>query len=483
VRRGKGHGAERPAGPVRLAEWLARATPADAAQRAGTGAGGGDAPWTPVASLREGDAHAGCYCVGSVQTLRTKTDKPYLKVQLSDRTGTLEGRVWDDAERLAPLLAAGTFVGVRGRVEVFAGVTQLRVEEVAPVTVEPEELAHFLPRSPYDPDAMGRELDRLVAGIGDPELRAVAARLLDGDAAVGRAFRAAPAAKHNHHAYLGGLLEHSLSVAFLCDALARHYGDLVDRDLLVTGALLHDIGKIREIATTAGFPYTDEGKLLGHILLGLDMVRDAAREVGGHGAALDGQRLELLLHLVASHQGRHEWQSPREPRTLEALLLHYADDLDAKMNQAAALVRAVDGDGWSAYDRGFGREFLRHAATAPRPAGPTPAPDPAQEPAAEEPAAEEPAAEMPAAEEPAAEEPAAEMPPDPVGEPWPFDAVEHDPARRPAPESAPGAEGAEGAEAPHEAEDVTPPAATPADATPEEQQRPGRPPDTLDLFR
>jgi 3'-5' exoribonuclease len=472
VRKGKGGGAERPAGPLRLAEWLARAAAAGAAPRAD----GGDEPWTPVAGLREGDAHAGCYCVGSVQTLRTKTDKPYLKVQLSDRTGTLEGRVWDDAERLAPLLAAGTFVGVRGRVEVFAGVTQLRVEEVVPVVIEPEELAHFLPRSGYNPEAMGRELDRLVAGIGDPALRALAARLLAGDAATGRAFRAAPAAKHNHHAYLGGLLEHSLSVAFLCDALARHYGDLVDRDLLVTGALLHDIGKIREIATTAGFPYTDEGKLLGHILLGLDMVRDGAREVIAEGAALDERRLELLLHLVASHQGRHEWQSPREPRTLEALLLHYADDLDAKMNQAAALVRAVEGDGWSAYDRGFGREFLRHAATAPRPVSAAPAPVAVEE-ASDAEESDEPVAKEPAAveEAPVLEESAAVTPPDPAGEPWPFDAEqEPEPPPAPSPESAPMPEPGV------EATDAT-------DAPDADQPRPGPgpgpSPGTLDLFR
>jgi 3'-5' exoribonuclease len=137
--------------------------------------------------------------------------------------------------------------------------------------------------------------------------------------------------------------------------LARHYGPDIDRDLLLTAALIHDIGKVREIGAQPGFPYTDEGKLLGHILIGLQLVADAARQV----PALPPQRLLLLQHLSASHRGRYEWQSPREPRILEGLILHYADDLDAKMNQAAALVARVD-KGWTAYDRSFARDFLRH---------------------------------------------------------------------------------------------------------------------------
>jgi 3'-5' exoribonuclease len=179
----------------------------------------------------------------------------------------------------------------------------------------------------------------------------------------------APAAKQNHHAYLGGLIEHTLSITRVCDLLAAHYGASLDRDLLIAGALLHDIGKIREIGARSGFPYTDEGKLLGHIVIGMQVVADAARHVPALGEA----RLLLLQHLIASHQGRFEWHSPREPRILEAIVLHYADDLDAKLNQASSLIDAVTG-GWTAYDRSFGRDFLRHrhvhASPAVRPAAP-----------------------------------------------------------------------------------------------------------------
>lgn len=317
----------------------------------------GAAPPTPdIADTADGELYVGCFYLQAVAVLRTKHDKPYLRLQLLQRNGSVEGRVWDDAERVADAVRAGSFVGVRGRVQSFNGSRQIAVDEIAPVDVEPDELALFMARSPRDPRVMEAELDARIATVEDPPLRTLLRRTLGKGTPVGDRFRIAPAAKGNHHAYLGGLLEHSLSVAGICDFLAGHYAALVDRDLLVTGALLHDVGKTREISAEVGFPYTDEGKLLGHIVVGIEMVRQEAKHVAG----LEENRLLLLLHLVASHQGKYEWQSPREPRTLEALLLHYADDLDAKTNQVAAIVDSVEGTGWSGYDRGFGREFLRH---------------------------------------------------------------------------------------------------------------------------
>src|SRR5690606_20284674 len=182
-----------------------------------------------------------------------------------------------------------------------------------------DELDLFLPRSPRAADVMERELEALIASVRDRGLRALLHRMLDGDSETGRAFRRAPAAKRNHHAYLGGLLEHTLSVATACDLLARHYGPEIDRDLLIPGALLPDVGKVREIVAGTGFPFSDEGRLLGHILLGLQMVEAAAAAV----PELPAERRLLLLHLVASHQGRYEWQSPRRPKILEGLILHY----------------------------------------------------------------------------------------------------------------------------------------------------------------
>jgi 3'-5' exoribonuclease len=263
--------------------------------------------------------------------------------------------MWEGVEDVIDVLRPGMYVGVRGRLERYQDERQLRVEVIAPLRVELDDLVLFLPRSARAAEHMEAELRGAIDSIGDPGLRALLVALLGAGTDTGHAFRLAPAAKQNHHAYLGGLMEHTLSVVRVCDLLASHYGPAIDRDLLVAGALLHDLGKVREIGARAGFPYTDEGKLLGHILIGLQMVADAAASL----TSLPPARLLLLQHLIASHQGRYEWQSPREPRTLEALVLHYADDLDAKLNQAGSLVAAVPA-GWTAYDRSLGRDFLRH---------------------------------------------------------------------------------------------------------------------------
>ncbi|MGH7477048.1 MAG: 3'-5' exoribonuclease YhaM family protein [Longimicrobiales bacterium] len=316
-------------------------------------------PWPSVQDVPEGELIVGCYSIATVQLGTTRHDKPYLRLQLCDRHGMVEARVWDDAETLASELGIGSFVGVRARIERFNESRQLRIETVELLHLADDELELFMPRSARDHASMERELEERLASIGDAGFLRLLRRVLDRKRETGRAFRYAPAAKYNHHAYVGGLLEHTLSVVGVCQRLAEHYGARLDRDLLVTGALLHDIGKIREIGLEPGFPYTDEGKLLGHILIGLELVRDAARDLPN----LSADRLNLLLHLIASHQGRYEWQSPREPRTLEAIALHYADDLDAKMQQALELTEKVEG-GWTPYDRSLGRELYRHRTRA-----------------------------------------------------------------------------------------------------------------------
>ncbi|HSJ05843.1 MAG TPA: HD domain-containing protein [Longimicrobiales bacterium] len=312
-------------------------------------------PWPPTLGLRDGSLVSACFSVMQVSVGRTRNDAPYLRLQLADCHGSVEARMWDNVAPVADVIRPGTYVGVRGRIESYQDQRQLRIDELAILRVDLEDLVLFLPRSARAAEQMDAELAAIIESIDDAALRALVVATLGPDADAGQAFRLAPAAKQNHHAYLGGLVEHTLSVARVCDALAFHYGPAIDRDLLIAAALLHDIGKVREIGARAGFPYTDEGKLLGHIVIGMQMVADVARDVPG----LPPGRLLLLQHLIASHQGRYEWHSPREPRTLEAIVLHYADDLDAKLHQAAALTDTV-AVGWTAYDRGFGRDFLRH---------------------------------------------------------------------------------------------------------------------------
>jgi 3'-5' exoribonuclease len=299
-----------------------------------------------------------CYILHDARRAETKQSKPYLKLLLGDRSGTIDGFVWDDADRWEPLCVVEEVVGVRARVGSYQDRLQLRIASVEPLRAGPADLEHLLPSSPRPRDQMERELDQLIASVADRGLRKLLQRCLGRGAELGRAFRAHPAAKRNHHAYLGGLLEHSLSVATVCDRLAAHYRDSgvrLDRDLLVAGALLHDIGKLRELK---GFPapgYTTEGQLLGHIVIGIQMVGREAEGV----AELASERLLLLLHLIASHQGKPEWDSPKVPQLLEGLVLHYADDLDAKLNQAGSMLAGVSSGEWSAYDRSMERAFFQ----------------------------------------------------------------------------------------------------------------------------
>lgn len=338
----------------------------------------GDAPypWPAAAWLQPGDPLVACYTVVSVGQTRDADGQAVLELQLADARGGIMG--WAAADGTADWVRPGLYVGVRGTIVDAGGWTLLGITEISPVRVGLDDLALFLPHSSADPHVLEAELQRLIASVAHTGLRALLVRMLGAETEIGRGFRLAPAATRNHHACLGGLFEHTVSVARLCDFAADHYGAMVDRDLLIAGALLHDIGKIREIGARAGFPYTDEGRLLGHILLALQMTGDAARDIGIE----PGTRL-LLEHLIASHQGRHEWQSPREPRIIEAFILHHIDDLDAKVDHARILLDTVDA-GWTEYDRSLRRELLKHAPAdstgQPSPgdvAGVSAAPDPA----------------------------------------------------------------------------------------------------------
>jgi 3'-5' exoribonuclease len=326
----------------------------------------GCVPWPLVGELTDGDDVAACYVVHEARKLQTKSDQPYLRLVLGDRSGSIEAVVWDDAERWEPLCQPKAIIGVRGKVHLYQDRPQLRVTSLAPVRAGPSDMEYLLPTSRRDGQLMERELDAHVASVQDRGLRALLRRCLGRETQLGRAFRAHPAATRNHHAYHRGLLEHTLSVTGICDRLVDHYreqGVHLDRDLLLTGALLHDLGKVEELEPPPAPSYTTQGRLLGHIVLGIALV---ARE-GAPIAELGAERLLLVQHLIASHQGRPEWDS-RVPQLLEALVLHYADDLDAKTNQAAAALANVSPGEWSAYDRSLGRSFyLPESAPAAAP--------------------------------------------------------------------------------------------------------------------
>lgn len=311
------------------------------------------------ADLRVGQEVSEVFCVGRVQR-RMGRNGPFLTLEFVDRSGRIPGVAWDEVEAIAERLAEGGYARVGGRVTDFRGEPQIHVVEAgpAPPALEPSE---YLPAGPVPSERSIEGIRRLARTISDTGLRRLVLGFLD-DPAFARRFGAAPAAKLHHHAYVGGLAEHTLSVMELCAAAAEHYRDL-DRDLLLAGAFCHDLGKVRELAVEPGFPYTEEGELVGHIVLGHDMVRDRARET-----ALAEERAIDLGHLVLSHQGELEWGSPVEPRTLEALVLHFLDNLDSKVASARPHLARIE-KGRTAWVRSLGRALFRRGDRAADPAG------------------------------------------------------------------------------------------------------------------
>jgi len=289
----------------------------------------------------------------------TKNGKPYLMLVLQDKSGDIAARAWNDAARLAALAEVGRVLRVRGQAVSYQDKVQIKVDDLAPLTPDEEEQWRdtLVPGSTRPQEEMEAELQGLLRGIGQPQLRRLLRRIF-GDEDIGPLFRRAPAAKKMHHAYRGGLLEHTLSLARLVERVAAHYPRL-DRDLLLAGALLHDLGKVRELVEKKGvFDYSDAGRLVGHLVQGADMVRDAAARVPGFPPEL----LDQLLHLILSHHGRHEFGAPCLPMTPEAIVLHYLDDLDAKMQYIEGLTARLDGPGphWTDYQRPLERRlFLR----------------------------------------------------------------------------------------------------------------------------
>ncbi|MHB8810202.1 MAG: 3'-5' exoribonuclease YhaM family protein [Desulfobulbaceae bacterium] len=315
-----------------------------------------------IADLKEGQQLYDLFLVSKKNLAETKSGNPYLALTLMDRTGEIEARAWDNAARLDAIAEVGRIVAVEGQVKAFRDQLQLNLTGLQPVAEGSVDLAHFMPASRRGVSEMQAELSGLIASVTDPGLNQLLTGLFQGKLL--QEFSRAPAAKMMHHACLGGLLEHTLSVAGLALKICDHYTRL-DRDLLLAGALLHDLGKIREFSYAAlPFDYTDQGRLIGHLVLGAEMVRRQAESV----PALAPARLDQLLHLILSHHGRHEFGSPCLPMTSEAILLHHLDDMDAKMELIDRLSEQVEGDTyrWSDYQRSLERFlFLRGHDAAP----------------------------------------------------------------------------------------------------------------------
>jgi 3'-5' exoribonuclease len=262
----------------------------------------------------------------SMKSLRDKKDGgKYLALILMDRTGSMEARMWDEAAEASPGFEQGDVVKVKALVCRYNERLQMKLERIRAAQDGEYDPVDFLPQTTKDIDALWAELNGYVDSFSDPHLKALLRAFLD-DPEIAAAYRHAPAAKAMHHAWLGGLLEHVVSLMGVCELAAKHYPE-VHRDLLLTGAVLHDIGKLQELAWKKSFDYTMQGQLLGHISIGYGMIEKKLETLPDF-----PPRLRVLVqHMVLSHHGKYEFGSPKLPMTPEAILLHYLDDMDAKM--------------------------------------------------------------------------------------------------------------------------------------------------------
>ncbi len=271
------------------------------------------------------------YLVLSKQNRTTRSAKPYISLILGDNSGQIEARIWDPADnRIAVDFSKGDVVKARACCSKFEGVLQLKIDLLKKVGATDYDRADLLPATTYSVEELWQKLEHSIASFTDPWLQRLVVSLL-ADPAIREAFREAPAAKQLHHAWLGGLLEHVVSLLGLADKVVPHYPILM-RDLVLTGVILHDLGKIRELAWTTGFEYTLEGTLLGHIQIGAAMIEKQIDEIPGFPPRLK----TLVLHMILSHHGKLEFGSPKIPMIPEALMLNFLDDMDAKMATLAS---------------------------------------------------------------------------------------------------------------------------------------------------
>jgi 3'-5' exoribonuclease len=308
-----------------------------------------------VNELQPNQVVTATFLVHHKEIRQKKSGELYLSLLLGDRTGDLDAKMWDNVAEVMHTFDRDDFVCVKGLYTIYQNRPQLTIHKVQRVDDSEVDPADFFPVSARDPEEMFAELRQIVAGVRHPHLNALLSAFLD-DPDIASRLKRAPAAKSVHHAYLGGLLEHILSVCRLCQFAAGHYKHL-DLDLLLAGAVLHDIGKLYELRYDRSFGYTTEGQLLGHIAIGLRLIADKLHHLPGFPPRLRA----LVEHMVLSHHGQLEFGSPKVPLFPEALLLHYLDDLDSKMECMRARVDQdphLEGD-WTTYSQPLDRIILK----------------------------------------------------------------------------------------------------------------------------
>ncbi len=296
----------------------------------------------------------GLFLVAHKEVRQKKTGEPFLSLTLADRSGDVDAKMWDNAADVISIFAQNDFVRVKGATQVFQNRLQFTIHKLRAVAESEVDLADFLPASSRDRVEMFGELRGYVASLTNPHLKGLLEGILS-NPRIAEGFRNAPAAKSVHHAWIGGLIEHVLSLCTLARFAAAHYK--LDADLVLTGVILHDVGKIHELEYARSIRYGDQGQLLGHIPIGVQMVTDEIARMPDFPPRLR----DLVLHMILSHHGQLEFGSPKVPVFPEALLLHLLDNMDSKMEAMRGLIehdRLIDGN-WTLYSSTLERTALK----------------------------------------------------------------------------------------------------------------------------
>lgn len=300
-----------------------------------------------IRDFKEGDKIFDIYLCKHKTSAVTKNGKPYETATLQDKTGTIEAKIWDPNNVGIADFEAMDYVEVYGDVNSFQGMLQLNVKRTRCAKSGEYDPKNYLPVSSHDIEEMYAEVMSYIKGISNPWLKKLCQNLFVEDKEFVQKFKDSSAAKTVHHGFVGGLLEHTLSVAKLCDFYCTRYKKL-NKDLLITAALCHDIGKVRELSAFPMNDYTDDGNFLGHIVIGTEMVGEKIREIDGFPVRLASE----LKHCILSHHGEFEFGSPKKPAIIEAVALNFADNTDAKLETFTELLNnAADNKGWLGFNR------------------------------------------------------------------------------------------------------------------------------------
>jgi 3'-5' exoribonuclease len=294
------------------------------------------------------------FVVGSKQIKPKKNGEPYLALTLCDKSGQIEAKMWDNVADYLAAFEQDDFLKVRGLINKYNSRWQLTIYKLKKLEEHEVDYEDFLPNCPRDVEELWRTAGQFVAGFKNPYLKALLESFM-ADPEIAAAYKRAPAAKTLHHAYIGGLLDHVISLFNLSDRVAPHYPQ-IDRDLLLTGAFLHDIGKIHELTYARSFGYSTRGQLLGHMVIELEMLQAKTSRIPGFPDELK----TCIEHMLISHHGQYEFGSPKLPMFPEALMLHYLDDLDSKMeSMRAQFEKCSDNpDPWTGYNSSMARPLV-----------------------------------------------------------------------------------------------------------------------------